>query len=74
MVRDSKFGNGLFVTSGEIGTHAMHPPGQRIIDINKRQNRIETRGRTQRSAPTRIFCNRHAGSSCNNAATPTQNY
>ena len=41
------------VDTGEIGTHAMHPPGKRIIDINKRQNRIETRGRTRRSAPTR---------------------
>jgi hypothetical protein len=26
---------GIFVTSGEIGTHAMHPPGKRSIDINK---------------------------------------
>jgi hypothetical protein len=34
MVRDSKFGNGIFVTSGEIGTHAMHPPRKRNIDIN----------------------------------------
>ena len=46
MVRDSKFGNGIFVTSGEIGTNAMHPPGKSIIHINKCQNRIETRGRT----------------------------
>ena len=23
-----------FVTSGEIGTNAMQPPGKRIIDIN----------------------------------------
>ena len=46
MVRDSKFGNGIFVTSGEIGTNAMHPPVKSIIHINKCQNRIETRGRT----------------------------
>ena len=46
MVRDSKFGNGIFETPGEIGTHAMHPPGKRIIHINKWQNRFETRGRT----------------------------
>jgi hypothetical protein len=56
MVRDSKFGNGIFVTPGEIGTHAMHPPGTRIIDIDKRENRIDTRGRTRRSAPTRRIC------------------
>ena len=56
MVRDSKFGNGIFVTSGEIGACAMHPPGKRIIHINKCQNRIETRGRTRRSAPTRRIC------------------
>jgi hypothetical protein len=51
---------GFRVTSGEIGTHAMHPPrkresigtnamhppGTRIIDINKRPKRINTRGRT----------------------------
>jgi hypothetical protein len=44
MVRDSKFGNGIFVTSGEIGTNAMHPPRQRNIDINKWQNRTESTG------------------------------
>ena len=44
MVRDSKFGNGIFETPGEIGTHAMHPPGKRSIDINKWQNRIESTG------------------------------
>ena len=49
--------NGIFVTSGEIGTNAMHPPGKFIIDINKQQNRIDTRGRTRRSAPTRKICN-----------------
>ena len=36
-----------------IGTNTMHPPGKCIIHINKCQNRIETRGRTRRSAPTR---------------------
>ncbi|MFY8052331.1 MAG: hypothetical protein ACOVP2_06925 [Armatimonadaceae bacterium] len=30
--------NGIFVTSGEIGTNAMHPPGKRSIDINNEQN------------------------------------
>ncbi len=48
--------NGIFVTSGEIGTNAIHPPGERIIDVNKQQNRINTRGRTLRSAPTRRIC------------------
>ena len=51
---------GFRVTSGDLGTHAMHPPrkresigtnamhppGTRIIDINKRPKRINTRGRT----------------------------
>jgi len=27
--------NGISVTSGEIGAHAMHPPGKRRIDINQ---------------------------------------
>jgi hypothetical protein len=27
--------NRNFIPSGEIGTHAMHPPGKRSIDINK---------------------------------------
>ena len=26
--------NGSFITSGEIGTNAMHPPGKRSISIN----------------------------------------
>ena len=26
--------NGSFITSGEIGTNAMHTPGKRSIDIN----------------------------------------
>ncbi len=30
--------SGIFVTSGEIGTNAMHPPGKRSIGINKFQN------------------------------------
>ena len=42
--------NVIFITSGEIGTHAMHPPGKRSIDINKCQNHTETRMRTQPSA------------------------
>jgi hypothetical protein len=46
----------IFVTSGEIGTNAMHPPGKRSIAINKWQNRIDRRGRTRRSAPTRRIC------------------
>ena len=29
--------NGIFITSGEIGTNAMHPPGKRSIGINKWQ-------------------------------------
>ena len=29
--------NGIFVTSGEIGTNTMHPPGERSIGINKCQ-------------------------------------
>jgi len=51
---------GFRVTSGDLGTHAMHPPrkresigtnamhppGTRIIDINKRPKRIHTRGWT----------------------------
>ena len=63
MVRDSKFGNGIFVTSGK-----------RIIHINKCQDRIDTHGRAWQPSPTRRFCIRHAGSRCNNAATPTQNF
>jgi hypothetical protein len=31
--------NGIFIPPGEIGAHAMHPPGERSIDINKWQNR-----------------------------------
>jgi len=30
--------NRNFIPSGEIGAHAMHPPGKRSIDINKGQN------------------------------------
>ena len=48
--------NGIFVTSGEIGTHAMHPPGKRINNNKVQPIRNETRGRTQRSAPTRRIC------------------
>ena len=29
--------NGIFITSGEIGTNAMHLPGKRSIDINNWQ-------------------------------------
>ena len=29
--------NGIFITSGELGTNAMHPPGKRNISINKLQ-------------------------------------
>ena len=57
-----------------IGTHAMHPPGKRIIHINKCQGRIDPHGRAWQPSPTRRCCIRHAGSSCNNAATPTQNF
>jgi len=56
MVRDSKFGNGIFVTSGEIGACAMHPPGKRSNNINVQPIGIDTRGRTRRSAPTRSSC------------------
>ena len=41
--------NGSFITSGEIGTNAMHPPGERSIGINKSHFRTDTRGRTRRS-------------------------
>ena len=37
--------NGIFVTSGEIGTNAMHPPGKRSIDINNGQRRHNTANR-----------------------------
>ena len=40
--------NGIRVSSGEIGTHAIHPPGKRSIDINKSHFHTETRIRTQR--------------------------
>ena len=30
--------NAIFITSGEIGTNAMHPPGKRRMDINNWQN------------------------------------
>ena len=60
---------GFRVTSGDLGTHAMHPPrkresigtnathppGKRIIHINKCQDRIDTRGRIRRTAPTQRF-------------------
>jgi hypothetical protein len=47
---------GSFITSGELGTNAMHPPGKRSICIKRWQNRIDRRGRTPRSAPTRRIC------------------
>ena len=47
-----------FVTPGGIGTHRMHPPRKRNhCDSNIRHGnhtQFDTRGRTQRSAPTRI--------------------
>jgi hypothetical protein len=65
---------GFRVPSGDLGTHAMHPPRKRESNIADRRPLIfETRGRAQRPSPTRRFCIRQAGSSCNNAATPTQN-
>ena len=50
--------NGIFITSGEIGTNAMHPPGKRIRSdsMSQRQGTSETRGRTRRSAPTQRKC------------------
>jgi hypothetical protein len=47
--------NGIRVSSGEIGTHAIHPPGKRSIDINKSHFHTETRGWTRRSAATQRF-------------------
>ena len=41
---------------GEIGAHAIHPPGKRSIDINKSHFHTDTCGRTRRSAPTRRIC------------------
>ena len=35
---------GFRVTSGDLGTHAIHPPRKRSFDINKWQNRIESTG------------------------------
>ncbi len=55
------------VTPGDLGTHAIHPPGKRSIDINKSHFHTETRGRAQRPAPTRRICFRksHMGSKTN---------
>ena len=47
--------NANFVTSGEIGTNAMHPPGKRSIGINKSHCRTDTHGRAQRPSPTQRF-------------------
>ncbi len=41
--------NGIFVTSGEIGTSAMHPPGKRSICINNWQNHDATPNRYARA-------------------------
>ena len=42
------------VTSGDLGTHAMHLPRKRITDINKHRPSIfETRASAQRPGPTR---------------------
>ena len=60
--------NGNFVTSGEIGANAMHPPGKRSVYINNSHFRIGRCGRTQRSAPTRRYWNRHP--QFNPSATP----
>ena len=60
--------NGIFIPSGEIGTHAMHPPGERITNINVQPFGIDTRGRTRRSAPTRRICDRAIN---NQIFTPT---
>jgi hypothetical protein len=49
---------GICVTSGDLGTHGMHPPRERERSDFKsqRQVRTVTRGRTRRSAPTRSIC------------------
>jgi hypothetical protein len=36
-VEPNQVPNGISITSGEIGTHAMHLPGERSIDINNWQ-------------------------------------
>ena len=50
--------NSSFVTSGGIGTHAMHPPRKRLRSESKSQPQgtSVTRGRTRRSAPTQRIC------------------
>ena len=57
--KPSQVPNGIFITSGEIGTNAMYPPGKRSIDINNWQNKWQfqtvTRGPAQRPAPTQRF-------------------
>ena len=47
---------GFRVTSGDLGTHAMHPPRKRESNnADRKQSIFETCGRTRRSAPTRRF-------------------
>ena len=53
--KPNRAANRIFITSGEIGTHAMHPPGKRSIDINKSHFHTDSRGRTPRSASTQRF-------------------
>ena len=57
--------NGIRVSSGEIGTHAIHPPGKRSIDINKSHFHTETRIRTQRP---------HIGRFCDPSFHPQQQH
>ena len=42
--KPNRAANRIFITSGEIGTHAMHPPGKRSMDIS---NCVDTRGQTR---------------------------
>jgi hypothetical protein len=66
----TKWPSEIRTTSGDLGTHAMHPPRQRRTCLwpSEKQLTIVTRGRTRRSAPTRRFCIRQAGSICYSVA------
>jgi len=57
------------VPSGDLGTHAMHPPRKHESKNDDRtQSNFEVRGRAQRPSPTRRFCIRQAGSICYSVA------
>ena len=57
----NKHQNGIFITSGEIGTNAMHPPGKRqpvtVSQTSSKSNSyVFLRGRAQRPSPTQRIC------------------